>query len=899
MTKRFILVMISFVLLLGINPVTRAEDAAIVNKIEMTLDGLESGKPIEAEYDYSDYKLIPNDDFLSSRDLEPPKTIIRPHENGYAFMQIAPEDGKGYGMKYIPKHAGYYNVSVILPQIPPYTGYIQLGINHDGTETHLGQIHGTGTSRVTQLQIKEYGVHKFDGINDYLIIYDSRKDGGKAFVSYPILLELVQELDVSEVRANGSLTSGVISYGTDCIDVVFNNKLAADTSSFVAKLYSADNKEIKSDMLITEDTLRLELNEALIENETYKLCVTNIKDKFDQTLNDKEIMLKTDGAVPAQLPEILVSYGQNESGTAVIKGKLIGTHKKPISGRKVELYVTIPSAADEISTGLQAITGDDGAFEFRYVFTEDSDGTYKFIPKSAFCQNETGTSYINIAFMGKNQQNAMFEALKKCVDAFAVKNLFNTYEVGLGIDVDRDVEGLDAEYIFDEFAGQEYDSIDQLIRDYYTAICLERINQATNSEQIREVLNNTDTCNYLSIDENILNMLDYENQTELVDNILALDRIENAEVMKKQIDDLLNKELKKQYAKTDANINISVEEAYRGQTLYFEFSFDTEQTDVLNVQLEIGLTDGNSEMLKEAVFTSTQDTDVTTELKDSKLYVYVTMKQKGNLTKLGKLSVNAVNGMRSADTVNVSGTIAFAPEGVAKKILANINNCSTAYKIKEQSTSYTKPSGSGWSMSSGNINKPQETTTPSKNPQPEEQVIFDDIENVEWAKESIIDLYRDGIISGVGDNKFNPNDEVTREEFVKMLVLALNIHDNTLKTYFSDTDNDAWYNSYLASAVKYELISGIGNNMFGVGEKMTREDMAVVLNRSLKYPTDEDTEKYSDDAVISAYAKDAVYAMKQAGIMRGVENNCFAPKANVTRAMAAKVIYEMRKLVKK
>ena len=184
MTKRFILVMISFVLLLGINPVTRAEDAAIVNKIEMTLDGLESGKPIEAEYDYSDYKLIPNDDFLSSRDLEPPKTIIRPHENGYAFMQIAPEDGKGYGMKYIPKHAGYYNVSVILPQIPPYTGYIQLGINHDGTETHLGQIHGTGTSRVTQLQIKEYGVHKFDSINDYLIIYDSRKDGGKAFVSY-------------------------------------------------------------------------------------------------------------------------------------------------------------------------------------------------------------------------------------------------------------------------------------------------------------------------------------------------------------------------------------------------------------------------------------------------------------------------------------------------------------------------------------------------------------------------------------------------------------------------------------------------------------------------------------------------------------------------------------------
>ena len=204
MTKRFILVMISFVLLLGINPVTRAEDAAIVNKIEMTLDGLESGKPIETEYDYPDYKLVPNDDFLSSRDLEPPKTIIRPHENGYAFMQIAPEDGKGYGMKYIPKHAGYYNVSVILPQIPPYTGYIQLGINHDGTETHLGQIHehvatihGTRTIRETELQTKEYGAYYFNGIDDYITIYDSRKDSGKTFVSYPIVLKRTYQIDAA------------------------------------------------------------------------------------------------------------------------------------------------------------------------------------------------------------------------------------------------------------------------------------------------------------------------------------------------------------------------------------------------------------------------------------------------------------------------------------------------------------------------------------------------------------------------------------------------------------------------------------------------------------------------------------------------------------------------------
>ena len=191
--KKFLVTLMSIAMLLSIASVTQAEENRTVNKIEMTLDGLESGKPIETEYDYPDYKLVPNDDFLSSRDLEPPKTIIRPHENGYAFMQIAPEDGKGYGMKYIPKHAGYYNVSVILPQIPPYTGYIQLGINHE----HVATIHGTRTIRETELQTKEYGAYYFNGIDDYITIYDSRKDSGKTFVSYPIVLKRTYQIDAA------------------------------------------------------------------------------------------------------------------------------------------------------------------------------------------------------------------------------------------------------------------------------------------------------------------------------------------------------------------------------------------------------------------------------------------------------------------------------------------------------------------------------------------------------------------------------------------------------------------------------------------------------------------------------------------------------------------------------
>lgn len=85
--------------------------------------------------------------------------------------------------------------------------------------------------------------------------------------------------------------------------------------------------------------------------------------------------------------------------------------------------------------------------------------------------------------------------------------------------------------------------------------------------------------------------------------------------------------------------------------------------------------------------------------------------------------------------------------------------------------------------------------------------------------------------------------------------------------------------------------------MFGIGSNITREDMAVIAYRTaVVCGLMEDGEResefvFEDDAQISDYAKTAVYRLAEEEIINGVGDDYFAPKSNLTRAQAAKIIY--------
>ena len=172
---------------------------------------------------------------------------------------------------------------------------------------------------------------------------------------------------------------------------------------------------------------------------------------------------------------------------------------------------------------------------------------------------------------------------------------------------------------------------------------------------------------------------------------------------------------------------------------------------------------------------------------------------------------------------------------------------------------------------------------------------FYDVTNEHWAYESIMALAESGAISGKGDGTFAPDMDVTREEFVKMAVVALGISVNgSSVTSYTDVNASAWYAPYLAAAEKEGIINGIGEGKFGVGRTITRQEAATILYRigtKLGKTFTPATLAFTDDASIADFAKEAVYALKGADIISGVGDREFAPLANCSRAQSAKLIF--------
>lgn len=176
--------------------------------------------------------------------------------------------------------------------------------------------------------------------------------------------------------------------------------------------------------------------------------------------------------------------------------------------------------------------------------------------------------------------------------------------------------------------------------------------------------------------------------------------------------------------------------------------------------------------------------------------------------------------------------------------------------------------------------------------------VFSDLPKTHYAYDSIYYLKKKGVIDGYDENGkliFNPEGDITREQFAKMVVSAFDFDIVTENYGFSDVSENSWYAEFVNTGAKLGIINGIGNGKFGTGERITREQMCTMLYRASEIKGIELSEKtsreFSDDSQISGYAYEAVTVLKNAGIVSGDENSNFNPKANATRANVAKVFH--------
>ncbi|MEK4209712.1 S-layer homology domain-containing protein [Paenibacillus sp. FSL R10-2788] len=179
----------------------------------------------------------------------------------------------------------------------------------------------------------------------------------------------------------------------------------------------------------------------------------------------------------------------------------------------------------------------------------------------------------------------------------------------------------------------------------------------------------------------------------------------------------------------------------------------------------------------------------------------------------------------------------------------------------------------------------------------ENKVSFNDIAAVQaWAGRQIQVVAAKGAIEGVGAGKFAPKNNVTRAEFSKMLIRALNLENNSAVQSFSDVSSTAWYAPYVAVAAEKGIITGRSAAKFDPNATITRAEMATMISRALKsINPDAKTDstaisKFSDAAKISASLRDGVAFAASHNLVIGNAGK-FNPNDTATRAEAAVIIY--------
>ncbi|WP_143759958.1 S-layer homology domain-containing protein [Paenibacillus odorifer] len=179
----------------------------------------------------------------------------------------------------------------------------------------------------------------------------------------------------------------------------------------------------------------------------------------------------------------------------------------------------------------------------------------------------------------------------------------------------------------------------------------------------------------------------------------------------------------------------------------------------------------------------------------------------------------------------------------------------------------------------------------------ENKVSFNDIAAVQaWAGRQIQVVAAKGAIEGVGAGKFAPKSNVTRAEFSKMLIRALNLENNSAVQSFSDVSSTAWYAPYVAVAAEKGIITGRSAAKFDPNATITRAEMATMISRALKsINPDAKTDstaisKFSDAAKISASLRDGVAFAASHNLVIGNAGK-FNPNDTATRAEAAVIIY--------
>ena len=264
-------------------------------------------------------------------------------------------------------------------------------------------------------------------------------------------------------------------------------------------------------------------------------------------------------------------------------------------------------------------------------------------------------------------------------------------------------------------------------------------------------------------------------------------------------------------------------------------------------------------------------------------------------------------------SVTIGGGSSVDPEPDTETTTANM-------ETTVETTTKTSSGGSGSSGDSGGGSSSSVTTTTeaaveattavviggNDTETPISVISFTDVEEDFWAHDFIIGLATNGVINGYPDGTFKPQNNVTRADFLIMLLRSMDIDISNAGTgTFTDVESGAYYANACSIAKDMGIATGNPDGSFNPKGFITRQDMMILAKKAVEYNLDAEIkgdsgilDKFNDKAEISPYAVESLAAMVDAGIVNG-KGEGIAPKDNTTRAEAATIISKIMEYISK
>lgn len=163
-----------------------------------------------------------------------------------------------------------------------------------------------------------------------------------------------------------------------------------------------------------------------------------------------------------------------------------------------------------------------------------------------------------------------------------------------------------------------------------------------------------------------------------------------------------------------------------------------------------------------------------------------------------------------------------------------------------------------------------------------------------WAHVGVDYCVAEGLMNGIGGEKFNPNGSVSRAQLVTILYRVAESPHVDFKGVFADVPNGKWYSNAIEWAAANGIVNGTSSNTFSPNGNITREQIATILFRYWNSPTKKGTlNSYPDAGSVSDYAVSAMSWATAEGLLNGVKSGSstsLSPKSNATRAQIAAII---------